>query len=147
MSLQEKLKADMKQAMIEKNIIARDTIRFLNAAIKQVEVDERRELSDSDVMKLIQKAIKQRNESISQFQAASRDDLVENETAQLKVLEAYLPKQLSDEELESKLQEIIQKTGASSIKDMGKIMGVASQELSGTADGKRINEAVKKLLG
>jgi uncharacterized protein len=147
MSLQEKLKADMKQAMIDKNNIARDTIRFLNAAIKQVEVDERRALDDADVMKLIQKAIKQRNESISQFQAASRDDLVENETAQLKVLEAYLPKQLSDEELESKLQEIIQKTGASSIKDMGKIMGVASQELSGTADGKRINEAVKKLLG
>ncbi len=147
MSLQEKLKADMKQAMIDKNNIARDTIRFLNAAIKQVEVDERRALDDTDVMKLIQKAIKQRNESISQFQAASRDDLVENETAQLKVLEAYLPKQLSDEELESKLQEIIQKTGASSIKDMGKIMGVASQELSGTADGKRINEAVKKLLG
>lgn len=147
MSLQEKLKADMKQAMIDKNNISRDTIRFLNAAIKQVEVDERRELDDADVMKLIQKAIKQRNESISQFQAASRDDLVENETAQLKVLEAYLPKQLSDEELESKLKEIIQKTGASSIKDMGKIMGVASQELSGTADGKRINETVKKLLG
>ncbi|QOG11696.1 GatB/YqeY domain-containing protein [Arcobacter sp. FWKO B] len=147
MSLQEKLKEDMKIAMRDKNIIARDTIRFLNSAIKQIEVDERRVLDDNDVIKLIQKAIKQRNESIEQFKAASRDDLVENESAQLAVLEQYLPKQLSDDELELKIKDIITKTGATTIKDMGKIMGVASKDLAGIADGKRINETVKKLLG
>ncbi len=147
MSLQEQLKEDMKIAMRDKDVVSRDTIRFLNSAIKQIEVDERRALDDNDVIKLIQKAIKQRNESIEQFKLASRDDLVEAETAQLKVLEKYLPKQLSDEELEAKIKEIISTTGATSIKDMGKIMGVASKDLAGIADGKRINEAVKKVLG
>lgn len=147
MSLQEQLKEDMKIAMRDKDVVARDTIRFLNSAIKQIEVDERRALDDNDVIKLIQKAIKQRNESIEQFKLASRDDLVEAETAQLKVLEKYLPKQLSDEELEAKIRDIISATGATSIKDMGKIMGVASKDLAGIADGKRINEAVKKILG
>lgn len=147
MSLQEQLKEDMKIAMRDKDVVARDTIRFLNSAIKQIEVDERRVLDDNDVIKLIQKAIKQRNESIEQFKLASRDDLVEAETAQLKVLEKYLPKQLSDEELEAKIKDIISATGATSIKDMGKIMGVASKDLAGIADGKRINEAVKKILG
>jgi len=147
MSLQEQLKEDMKIAMRDKDVVARDTIRFLNSAIKQIEVDERRALDDNDVIKLIQKAIKQRNESIEQFKLASRDDLVEAETAQLKVLEKYLPKQLSDEELETKIRDIISATGATSIKDMGKIMGVASKDLAGIADGKRINETVKKILG
>jgi hypothetical protein len=147
MSLQEQLKEDMKIAMRDKDVVARDTIRFLNSAIKQIEVDERRALDDNDVIKLIQKAIKQRNESIEQFKLASRDDLVDAETAQLKVLEKYLPKQLSDEELEAKIKDIISATGATSIKDMGKIMGVASKDLAGIADGKRINEAVKKILG
>lgn len=147
MSLQEQLKEDMKIAMRDKDVVSRDTIRFLNSAIKQIEVDERRTLDDNDVIKLIQKAIKQRNESIEQFKLASRDDLVEAETAQLKVLEKYLPKQLSDEELEAKIKDIISATGATSIKDMGKIMGVASKDLAGIADGKRINEAVKKILG
>jgi uncharacterized protein YqeY len=147
MSLQEQLKEDMKIAMRDKDVVARDTIRFLNSAIKQIEVDEKRALDDNDVIKLIQKAIKQRNESIEQFKLASRDDLVEAETAQLKVLEKYLPKQLSDEELEAKIKYIISATGATSIKDMGKIMGVASKDLAGIADGKRINEAVKKILG
>ncbi|MEJ5168046.1 MAG: GatB/YqeY domain-containing protein [Arcobacteraceae bacterium] len=147
MSLQEQLKEDMKIAMRDKDVVARDTIRFLNSAIKQIEVDERRALDDNDVIKLIQKAIKQRNESIEQFKLASRDDLVEAETTQLKVLEKYLPKQLSDEELEAKIRDIISATGATSIKDMGKIMGVASKDLAGIADGKRINETVKKILG
>jgi uncharacterized protein YqeY len=147
MSLQEQLKEDMKIAMRDKDVVARDTIRFLNSAIKQIEVDERRALDDNDVIKLIQKAIKQRNESIEQFKLASRDDLVDAETAQLKVLEKYLPKQLSDEELEAKIKDIISATGATNIKDMGKIMGVASKDLAGIADGKRINEAVKKILG
>ncbi len=147
MSLQEQLKEDMKIAMRDKDVVARDTIRFLNSAIKQIEVDERRALDDNDVIKLIQKAIKQRNESIEHFKLASRDDLVEAETAQLKVLEKYLPKQLSDEELETKIRDIISATGATSIKDMGKIMGVASKDLAGIADGKRINETVKKILG
>lgn len=147
MSLQEKLKEDMKIAMRDKDNVARDTIRFLNSAIKQIEVDERRALDDNDVIKLIQKAIKQRNESIEQFKSASRQDLVDSETAQLRVLEKYLPKQLSDEELESKIKTYINECAATSLKDIGKIMAIASKELAGIADGKRINETAKKLLG
>ena len=147
MTLQEKLKADLIEAMKNKDVLKRETIRFLNSAIKQIEVDERRSLSDEDIIKLIQKSLKQREDSITQFKAGGREDLVEHEVAQANILKAYLPQQLSDEELEEKMREIIVQVGASSIKDMGKIMGVANKALAGIADGKRINEATKKILG
>lgn len=147
MTLQEKLKADLVAAMKNKDILTRETIRFLNASIKQIEVDERRVLSDDDIIKLIQKAIKQRDEAIAQFRAGGRDDLVENETAQSNILKSYLPQQLSDEELETGLRNIITEVGATTMKDMGKIMPIASKQFAGTADGKRINEMIKKILG
>jgi len=147
MTIQEKLKQDLVTAMKAKDILTRETIRFLNSAIKQIEVDERRALSDEDVIRLIQKSIKQREEAITQFRAGGREDLVDNETAQANVLKAYLPQQLNDDELENAMKNIIAEVGATSIKDMGKIMGVANKSLAGIADGKRINEAVKKILG
>lgn len=147
MNLQEQLKADLIEAMKNKDVTKRETIRFLNSAIKQIEVDERRVLSDEDITKLIQKAIKQREEAIAQFRAGGREDLVENETAQANILKAYLPAQLSDDELESTLKAIISQVGATSMKDMGKIMGVATKELGAKADGKRINETIKKIFG
>lgn len=147
MTLQEKLKADLIEAMKNKDVLKRETIRFLNSAIKQIEVDERRALGDEDVIKLIQKGIKQRDEAITQFKAGNRDDLVEHETAQSNILKAYLPAQLSDIELEEKVKEIIEQVGATTSKDMGKIMAVANKTLAGVADGKRINEAAKKILG
>jgi hypothetical protein len=147
MSLKEQLKEDLKTAMRDKDVVKRDSIRAINTMIKQIEVDERKDLNDEDVIKLIQKGIKQREESISQYKAASRDDLVEQEQAQVDVFMLYLPAQVSDVELETGMKEIIAEVGATSMKDIGKVMGNATKRFAGVADGKRINEMVKKLLG
>ncbi|QEZ89435.1 GatB/YqeY family protein [Aliarcobacter cibarius] len=147
MSLKEKLNEDLKQAMRDKEVVKRDSIRAINTMVKQVEVDERRVLDDAEVIKLIQRGIKQREEAISQYSAAGRDDLVQKEQDQVDVFMQYLPKQLSDDELETGMKEIISEVGATSLKDMGKVMGAASKKFAGVADGKRINEMVKKLLG
>ncbi|MGJ0356828.1 GatB/YqeY domain-containing protein [Aliarcobacter cryaerophilus] len=146
MSLKEKLNEDLKQAMRDKEVVKRDSIRAINTMIKQIEVDERRVLDDAEVIKLVQRGIKQREEAISQYRAASRDDLVQKEQEQVDVFMLYLPKQLSDVELENGMKEIVSEVGATSLKDMGKVMGVASKKFAGVADGKRINEMVKKLL-
>lgn len=146
MSLKEKLNEDLKQAMRDKEVVKRDSIRAINTMIKQIEVDERRVLDDAEVIKLVQRGIKQREEAITQYRAASRDDLVQKEQEQVDVFMLYLPKQLSDVELENGMKEIISEVGATSLKDMGKVMGVASKKFAGVADGKRINEMVKKLL-
>jgi uncharacterized protein len=147
MSLKEQLKSDLKDAMRAKEIIKRDAIRAINTMIKQIEVDQRIELDDNEIIKLIQKGIKQRQEAIEQFKTASRDDLIEKEQEQIDVFSTYLPKQLSDAELENIVSQIIQNVGATSMKDMGKIMQPAKEKIGGGADGKRINEMVKKLLG
>jgi len=147
MSLKEQLKSDLKDAMRNKQIEKRDAIRSINTMIKQIEVDQRVELDDQDIIKLIQKGIKQREEAISQFKDAAREDLIQKEQNQIDIFSLYLPKQLSDEELESIIKDIIQEVNASSMKDMGKIMNPAKEKIGGSADGKRINEMVKKLLG
>ncbi|AXK48930.1 glutamyl-tRNA amidotransferase [Aliarcobacter trophiarum LMG 25534] len=146
MNLKDKLNEDLKQAMRDKEVVKRDSIRAINTMIKQIEVDERRELDDSEIIKLVQRGIKQREEAISQYSAAGRTDLVEKEQSQIDIFVQYLPKQLSNDELEKGMQEIISEVGATSIKDMGKVMGAASKKFAGVADGKRINEMVKKLL-
>ena len=146
MSLKEQLKEDLKTAMRDKEVVKRDSIRTINTMIKQVEVDERREIDNEEVIKLIQRGIKQREEAITQYKAASRDDLVSKEQEQIDVFMLYLPAQISDEELESGMKEIIAQTAALSMKDMGKVMGIATKKFAGVADGKRINEMVKKLL-
>ena len=146
MSLKEQLKEDLKTAMRDKEVVKRDSIRAINTMIKQIEVDERRVLDDAEVIKLVQRGIKQREEAISQYSAASRTDLVEKEQSQIDVFMIYLPKQLNDEELEAGMRDVIQEVKAESIKDMGKVMGAASKKFAGVADGKRINEMVKKLL-
>jgi len=146
MSLKEQLKSDLKDAMKAKDIERRDSIRSINTMIKQIEVDERIELDDAKIIQLIQKGIKQREEAIVQFKEAARDDLVENEQKQINIFSTYLPKQLTDDELESIIKTIIDEVGATSMKDMGKIMNPAKEKVGGSADGKRINIAVKKLL-
>jgi uncharacterized protein YqeY len=146
MSLKEQLKSDLKDAMRAKDINKRDSIRAINTMIKQIEVDQRIELNDEEIIKLIQKGIKQRQEAITQYKAASRDDLVQKEQAQIDVFELYLPAQLSDEELKAIIQDIINQTGATSMKDMGKVMNPAKEKVGGGADGKRINQIVKQLL-
>ncbi|WP_345987459.1 GatB/YqeY domain-containing protein [Sulfurimonas sp. HSL1-2] len=146
MSLREQINNDIKEAMKAKDVERRDALRLLSSAMKQVEVDERKELSDDDVIAIIQKQIKQRNDAAGQYKAAGRDELYDKEMAEIAVFEVYLPAQLDDAELESALKAIIAQTGAASMKDMGKVMGMAGKELAGQADGKRISECVKKLL-
>jgi len=144
--VKETLQADLKKAMIEKDNFKRDTIRFLMAALKQIEVDERRVLSDDDIYTIIQKSIKQRNDAAAQFKDANRADLYEKEEAEVKVLEAYLPAQLSDDELKEMIKGAISKLNASSMKDMGAVMGVVKKEAGSSADGKRVSSLVKELL-
>ncbi|RXJ79688.1 GatB/YqeY domain-containing protein [Arcobacter sp. F2176] len=146
MSLKEQLKSDLKDAMRSKEIVKRDSIRAINTMIKQIEVDERKELNDEDVIKLVQRGIKQREEASIQYKDAGRDDLAQVEQEQIEVFKIYLPQQLSDEELETGMKEVIAEVKATTIKDMGKVMGTASKKFAGVADGKRINEMVKKLL-
>jgi len=146
MTLREIINQDVKNAMKAKDNKKRDALRLLTSAFKQIEVDERKELSDDDVIKIIQKQVKSRNDAASQFKAAGRDDLLEIELHEIAIYTPYLPAQLSDDELASAVKDVIAKVGASSMKDMGKVMGMASKELAGKADGKRINECVKTLL-
>jgi len=146
MTLKEQLKSDLKDAMRAKEIMRRDSIRTINTMIKQIEVDQRIELGDEDIIKLIQKGIKQREEAIAQFTEAKREDLIQKEQDQIDIFSTYLPKQLDDAELETIIASIIAEVGASSMKDMGKIMNPAKTKIGGSADGKRINEMVKKLL-
>ena len=147
MNLRETINQDVKNAMKAKDSKKRDALRLLTSAFKQIEVDERRELSDEDVIKIIQKQVKKGTDSANQYRDAAREDLMQNELDEIAYFEAYLPKQLSDEELASTMSDIVTKVGATTMKDMGKVMGVAAKELAGKADGKRISEMVKKLLG
>ena len=144
--LKEKLQQDLKDAMKAKDNVTRDTIRFLMSSLKQIEVDERKELSDEDIVKIIQRSIKQREDSMKQYKDAGRDDLYEQELVGVQILKKYLPKQLDDNELKAVILNIIKQTSASSMKDMGKVMGLAIKQTAGRADGKRINNIVKELL-
>lgn len=146
MTLREQINQDVKDAMRAKDTKKRDALRLLTSAFKQIEVDERKELSDDDVIKIIQTQVKRRNDSATQYKDAGRTDLMQQELDEIACYEPYLPAQLSDAELESALKEIITQVGATTMKDMGKVMGTASKALAGKADGKRINETVKKIL-
>jgi len=147
MSLKEQIKNDIKEAMRAKETAKRDTLRNIQAAIKQIEVDERRDVSDTDVEAIMMKYLKQREDAKAQFADAGRDDLVEKEDAEIAIVKSYLPEPMDDTELESILKEIIATVGAQSIKDMGKVMGAAKSTIGSRADGGRINQIVKKLLG
>ena len=144
--LKAKLQADLKTAMKEKDTFKRDVIRFVMSAIKQIEVDERKELSDEDIEAILVKQIKQRNDAIEQFKKGGRDDLVEKNEKELKILKSYLPEPLSEDEIREVLKEIIAQTGAKSIKDMGKVMGVAKSKIGSRAEGRVINQIAKELL-
>ena len=146
MTLRETINQDVKNAMKAKETKKRDALRLLTSAFKQIEVDERKDLTDDDVIKIIQKQVKSRNDAATQYKDAGRDDLMQIELDEIAIYEPYLPAQLNDDELSKTLSEIITKVGASSMKDIGKVMGTASKVLAGKADGKRINECVKKLL-
>ena len=146
MSLKARVTDDMKTAMRAKDTARLGTIRLLLAAIKQREIDERIELDDAAVSSIVEKLIKQRKDSISQFQAAHRDDLVAAEQAELAVLQAYLPEQLSVAEVEAAVAAAITESGASSAKDMGKVMGLLKPRLAGRADMGQVSALIKARL-
>jgi len=146
MSLKEQIKNDIKDAMRAKEVVKRDTLRNIQTAVKQIEVDERRDVSDADVEAIMMKYLKQREDAKTQFADAGRDDLVEKEDAEIAIVKAYLPEPMDDAELESILKEVIASVGAESMKDMGKVMGAAKAAIGSRADGGRINVLVKKLL-
>ena len=144
--LKAKLQDDLKEAMKNKDNEKRDAIRFLMSALKQIEVDERKELSDADIIKIIQKSLKQREDSMIAFKEAGREDLYAKELAEAAILKVYLPEQLSDEALKAIIQKHIEAIGATSLKELGKIMPLVLSECSGVADGKRINMLAKEIL-
>jgi len=146
MSLNTQIKSDIKDAMRAKDTVKRDTLRNIQASIKQIEVDERRDVTDTDVENIMMKYLKQREDSKAQFADAGRDDLVAKEDAEIAIVKAYLPEPMDDTELESVLKGVIASVGAESMKDMGKVMGAAKTTIGSRADGGRINQIVKKLL-
>ena len=146
MRLRDKINEEVKEAMKAKDTKKRDALRLLVSAFKQIEVDERRELSDDDVIKIILTQVKRRDDAATQYKAAAREDLMQIELDEIAYYKAYLPTQLSDEELTLAIEEIITRTASSTIKDLGKVMGVATKELSTKADGKRVSECAKALL-
>jgi uncharacterized protein YqeY len=147
MQIREQIMNDMKSAMREKDQVKLDTIRFMQAAIKNREIELRPEaISNDDVMGVIRKLVKQRKESIEQFQAASRQDLADKEQAELKVIEAYLPAQMSKEQVEAIVVQVIAEMKASTIKDMGPVMKSVMAKTGGTADNKMVSELIKAKL-
>lgn len=147
MSLKEKIAEDMKAAMRAGEKDRLGTIRMIGAAIKQREVDERITLDDPQVLSVLEKMIKQRREAIVHFEAGNRADLVRKETAEIALISAYLPQQLSEGELEKLIAEAIGATGAQSIKDMGKVMGLVKQKAQGRADMGAVGAKIKAKLG
>ena len=147
MSLEQTITDAMKIAMKEKDRVALDSLRAVKAQILLVKTEHKgAEVSEEQEIAILQRMIKQRKDSYEQFTAQNRSDLAEVEMAQSKIIEKFLPQQLTSEELEIEIQRIITETGAESAKDLGKVMGLASKQLAGKSDGKSISEMAKKLL-
>ena len=146
MGLKEQITEDMKAAMRAKDTGKLGTIRLLTAAMKQKEVDERVELTDAHVLAIIDKMVKQRKDSISQFEAGGRQDLADVEKAELAVLSTYMPASLSDDEIKAEVQAAVAATGAAGPQDMGKVMGVLKPKLAGRADMTAVSALVKAAL-
>jgi uncharacterized protein YqeY len=147
MSLKERITEDMKTAMRAKDSERLATIRMVTAAIKQIEVDERIELDDARVLSVVEKMVKMRKESIAQFQAGNRADLADKEAKEITLLQEYLPAQLSDAEIDALVTAAIAQTGAATIKDMGKVMGIIKGQAQGKADMAIVGAKIKAKLG
>ncbi len=146
MSLKEKITEDMKSAMRAKETARLGAIRLLLSAMKQREVDERIELTDADVVSIIEKMLKQRRDSISQYKTANRQDLVDVEEFEVSILQTYMPQQLSEAGIASAIAEAIAATGAAGPQDMGKVMGVVKAKLAGRADMGKVSGLIKAQL-
>jgi uncharacterized protein YqeY len=146
MSIKDRIQQDMKEAMRAREKARLGTIRLIMAAIKQREVDERIELNDEQVIVVLDKMVKQRRESISQFEAAGRDDLIAQEVSELDIIKPYLPEALGEAELNALIDAAMEDTGASSIKDMGKVMGQLKPQIQGRADMGAVSALIKSRL-
>ena len=148
MALEQQIQEDIKTAMKAHDAVATAATRAIKGEILIYKTSEcgSKEVTDADILKMIQKLIKQRKESAEQFTAAGRQELADNELAEAAVMEKYLPKQLSETEVEEKIKAIIAEVGATSIKDMGKVMGAANKAIAGQSDGRTISTVVKRLL-
>ena len=148
MALEQQIQEDIKAAMKAHDAVATAATRAIKGEILIYKTSEcgSKEVTDADILKMIQKLIKQRKESAEQFVTAGRQELADNELAEAAVMEKYLPKQLSEAEVEEKVKAIIAEVGATSIKDMGKVMGAANKALAGQSDGRTISTVVKRLL-
>ncbi|HED6851153.1 TPA: GatB/YqeY domain-containing protein [Campylobacter coli] len=146
MTLKEQILNDIKEAMKQKDDFKRDTLRTLNAAFKQVEVDERIELDDERILKIITSEIKKRKDAIELYSKGGREDLAQKEQEEIMLFESYLPQQLSDEELQMALKELIANLGVSSLKDQGLVMKEAKAKFGARVDGKRLNVTLRELL-
>ena len=146
MALLSDIKNDLKQAMLDKNEMVRNTIRMFLAEVQRHEIDNKEEVDDSKALQIINKMIKQRNDSISQFKSGGRNDLVEKEQKEVDILSKYKPAQLSEEEIANKVKEVIKDSGASSMQDIGKVMGVLKSSIAGSADMGIVSKIVKDEL-
>jgi uncharacterized protein len=144
--LADQVRADMTESMKARNAERTSTLRMLQAALKNEQINLKRELSDEDVLSIVRKSVKQRLDSIEQYTKGNRPELAAKEQAEMEILKTYLPAEMSDAELESGLREIIASTGAQSKKDLGKVMKEASAKYKGRAEGKKIQEIVSRLL-
>ena len=146
MALLSDIKSDLKQAMLGKNDLVRDTIRMFLAEVQRFEIDNKEEVDDAKALQIINKMIKQRNDSISQFKSGGRDDLADKEQQEVDILSKYKPEQLSEEEVTAKVKDAIQDSGANSMQDIGKVMGVLKSSLAGSADMGMVSKIVKDEL-
>ena len=146
MALLSDIKQDLKQAMLDKNDLERDTIRMFLAEVQRFEIDSKEEADDAKAIQIINKMIKQRNDSISQFKSGGRDDLAAKEEKEVQILSKYKPEQLNEEEVINKVKETIESSGASSMQDMGKVMGILNSSLAGSADMGMVSKIVKEEL-
>ena len=145
--LKEKLLEDLKVSMRDKNVIRKNTVQMVRAGILQIEKDTGIEVDDAKIIDIIAKEMKKKKDAMEDFERAGRQDLIDQTNEEMKVLEEYLPKQLSKEEIKEIVSKIISDIGATSMKDMGIVMKEAKSEIGAGADGKTINEVVKELLG
>jgi uncharacterized protein YqeY len=146
MSLKETLLQDMKEAMKEKNTIRKNTIQLVRSGVLQIEKDKQIEMDDEGVFDIIVKELKKRRDSLPDFEKSGRTDLIEDLKKEIDILVAYLPEQLSDEDVEKIIKEAIQEIGAVTMKDMGKVMSAVTPKLKGRADNKKVSELVKQNL-
>ena len=146
MTLKEQLLADLKTAMKNKDKVAKDTVTMIRAAVLQKEKDTKTELDDSEILDIISKQYKQRKDALADFVKADREDLIETTNQEIAIIKKYLPEQLSHEEIEKIVSETIDEVGATSMKDMGKVMGKLMPKVKGIADGKTVNAIVREKL-